>query len=390
MKNHRDLINIDKSSLKHFFVPTTYAAGMTHPASYPHEEYLSVRNAITDDDAIQALNTLIIGPVESWDIIEKAEMALRSFILHDRVDCIFPAVLVTYDFAQNTQPVYEHPKWPHALVDLTHHVNMFHRFVFNSWISIRNKKQFNEISRWAGHKNDVIDGQYFGHLHKNIPKVVEPYLQSVRLYESLVATPTILGAATYFTNNLYTAIENKKVRKANPQEWLKQIDKDWEANLLRLSAIGFNLKLGPFLSIVLSRASNRENIPLAIIEFREEMKSPRAQLWGMLQELQFDDLQQQLHKADKILKSAQSIIPSAFPQKMNFLRIGWDAIKNLKLLTAIKEIADLLVLKGTIRNQLHTVDAARLLRDELRQIDGFAKLIEKHLTHTEFQNLWIT
>ncbi|MCK4820278.1 hypothetical protein KA005_31230 [bacterium] len=70
-------------------------------------------------------------------------------------------------------------------------------------------------------------------------------------------------------------------------------------------------------------------------------------------------------------------------------RDAGKTIKNFKLLPAIKEIADLLILKGTISHQLHTVDAARLLCDELRQTDGFAKLLEKHLTRAEFQNLWV-
>ncbi len=53
-----------------FFAPTTYAPGIAHPALSQQVEPLTVRNAIVGGDAIQALNTLIEGPVDSWEILE--------------------------------------------------------------------------------------------------------------------------------------------------------------------------------------------------------------------------------------------------------------------------------------------------------------------------------
>lgn len=388
IKDFKQIIKLDKSLLSQFFVPTTYAPGVTHPAGSPFIEYLSVRNAITDDDAIQSLNSLVAGPVLSWETLEKAEIALRALVLHDRVDCIFPSVLVTYDFADSTQPVYEQPKWPKAIEEVLRHANMFHRFVFKSWIKINDRSLFKEISQWSSHKNEYIDNQYLGYLHEKPPEIIKQCLSSRHLIEAFVSTPTVLGAASYFANDSNQKFENQKIRRVNPQVWFEQIDKDWQERLNKLSKIGINIRTGPFLAIILSRASNRDEIPQAIIEFREEMEAPRTQLWGLLQELQFESSHyKMIQKADKIFKAAQGVIPDAYPEKVNIIRFGWNAINNLSLISVFKYLGGAVIDYIFRKHQVHTIDAARLLRREFRNVKGLPKLLETHLSREEFRNL---
>ncbi len=389
LKNFKEIIKLNELSLRQFFIPTTYAPGMTHPAASPLIKYLSVRNAITDDDAIQGLNNLVMGPIRSWETLEKAEMALRALILHDRADCIFPSVLVTYDFADSTQPVYEQPKWPYGIEAVLMHANMSHRFVFIEWIKISDKKLFKEISQWSHHKNNYIGDEYLGHLHETPPEIIRQFVASKRLKEALISTPAILGAASYFANKDNRIFENKKIRLVNPQAWFKEIDNGWQGKLNELSASGLNIRLGPLLSIILSRASSRDKIPQAIIEFREEMEKPRTQLWGILEELQFEKSHHKmLQRADKIIKAAESVIPYAYPSNLNIIRFGWNAIKNLRLLPTIMSLGNEFVERGLLRRQVHTIDAARLLSRSFRQAKGLPQLLETFLTREEFRNLW--
>jgi hypothetical protein len=208
------------------------------------------------------------------------------------------------------------------------------------------------------------------------------------LKEALVSTPTVLGAASYFANEDNRNFEDKEIRLTNPKAWFKKIDNDWQKKLNELSAAGVNIRLGPLLAIILSRASSRDKIPQAIIEFREEMEKPRAQLWEILEELQFEKSHRKMiQKANKIFKAAESVVPHAYPTKLNIIRFGWNAIKKLHLIPAIMSLGSEFVERGLLRSQVHTIDAARLLSRSFQQVKGFPKLLETFLTSEELRNL---
>ena len=56
--------------------------------SYP--EFRILENSFVDATVLNALVSLVEGPISSWDDVRNAELALRAMVFHDRVSSIRP------------------------------------------------------------------------------------------------------------------------------------------------------------------------------------------------------------------------------------------------------------------------------------------------------------
>jgi len=80
---------------------------------------------------------------------------------------------------------------------------------------------------------------------------------------------------TYFSNPTLEANYNQT---GYLNKLYETVSKDWYEYKYKTPNIDFDLRLPPLLSIVLSRAKNRENILEAIFELREELKDSREEM----------------------------------------------------------------------------------------------------------------
>lgn len=400
MTHHRQIKQVP------FSVITKGAACIAQMAGFIPGEPYGPQTAIVDSDAVYALRKLVTGEIKSWEDIDAAELAVRAFVLHDKIEWLFPAILIaTENHAFNFYP---DPFQIDPINELLKHAKTSHRTVYNTQVFIdancnlttrkmnyQNGEFFfenvsNSTSKLWEKYSELFTGKNIPERQKIVLAAFSELLKEQDFLEAYVATPTMLGAASYFVNSNHKVFEENLIKNPHNNKWLSSVDSQWRSRLDILASTGLNIRLGPFLSIILTRASSRQNIPEEIIQLREEMQVPRTKLWDILNTLKYEcDLKSALITAEKLEKAAQSIIPAAFPSKTNVIRFAWNAIKNGTLLGAIASFGDAILEKNTNWKQVSTIDAAQLLAKSLSDVDGFYKLTKRHLSDAELKSLGI-
>lgn len=379
------------NELGNFYLPTTFAPAVTHVAGRPVEWPLGLRHALIDAAALTALNRLVTGPVTSWDTVESAELALRAFILHERADCLLPGVLVTYRHGttQSLHTVrYAFPEEPDALTPVIREVGLHNRPVFTEWLSVRDQRILDRNSFWSGREE-----QFFSSDKSVVWEAFAEYATTDRFQPALVATPTAIGAPSYFGVGPARRLEAERLKESSldpGSRFYENIDEAWRDRLRVYQHAGLDIRIGPLVSTVLSRASQRSEIPEVVLELRQKFSRAGHKLWTMLEELQREtDPKRLLQTCEKVERASRAIIPAAFPQSARPIRIAFDIVTNLdSLLGPLKVILDHLLERDVSMQHASALDAAKLLAKEIRRggTDVVGPL-QRHLSQSELQHL---
>lgn len=128
-----------------------------------------------------------------------------------------------------------------------------------------------------------------------------------------------------FSDSVIGRICEKHVFSEWPMKIFEKLDQDYKETMRSLRAPGITVELPPLMSIVLSIAESRNDIPTTIRDLRDEYMQARNNLWSII-ELAWSapNLNEQYKYLTTLKEASISIFPAAFPERYNILSIGLD------------------------------------------------------------------
>jgi len=218
-------------------------------------------SCFTDVYTCNALAKIVEGEITKWHEIEAAENALQIIFWHDRLDVIVPAFKV------------KDTKFAHYIrcdedrsdlaFDLFKPCDPFDVMYATEAVELRG----NKIKR-SNYKNSSITG-------KNIDWAKKNYLSITPIQISAISSvPSFLRVPAYFSHPI---IERFHDKRGFSGKFYQSIKKQWGQSSQLVPDIDYSMRLPPLISIVLTRARNRDDIPRIITEIRDELKKVRAE-----------------------------------------------------------------------------------------------------------------
>lgn len=391
---------------QHVYVPNyglassiTYQAGIAPNSSWQSNEY-GPNTSVIDTNTVMALDRVITGQVTDWNTIETAELAVRALILHENIYWMFPAALVVSNEkihgGNNTVVADEsgHIVYPIytdtcSILDTLRSAGVSSYSVYGGGLYVKDKEPQYGSQFWMENYQYLTSG--------NTEQINNIFLKSLDVpffRNSYYLSPKAIGAGSYLGNKSDRDFEAGLVQEMTPilpEKILSKLDDSW-ADDVSGSSIGLNIRLGPFLALVLSRAQNRESISSALLEIREEFADARGELWQLFQApLTEKRSAVAVKNVRKLQRAISSIVPAAYPQKDRPFSLSWDAthaiadlVQTGGMLSGVKFIGDLLIKRDLDWAQVSTVDATRMIAASLKNADeSLITMLRKHLTPSE-------
>lgn len=381
----------------------SYEAGVPPNSSFKEGEY-GPNAAVIDNVLVESLERITNGKVTSWYDIELAEIAVRALILHEMVYWIHPSVLVI-------EPVPVHGGEGRIIApesgrivgpDFTKDYQVSENFrkngihVYQAWISgVYVKDGVVQVGSdfWK------VNGEIFKAQDESLLRETFNEQLKIPYYKNkFLLSAKAIGAGSYLGNRAdrdYEAALTRDISTRVPHKILARLDDSW-AKEVAGGNIGLNIRLGPFLSIVLSRAENRHQIMEKLFDIRDDFVDSRKGLWelfgSILSEKRMAVALRDTRKLDSAIKS---IVPAAFPRKSNPFGLLWGCVHAIKdivdsggVFAGIKFIGDVLLARDVEWAQVSAVQATKDLTLALKEIDdSLPKLLTKHLTEAELSRL---
>lgn len=393
------------------YVPTYGLTGVAYGAGVPpnwswHERDFGPNSAVFDSDAVHSLERLVSGPVAQWSVLEIAELAIRAIVLHERLYWLLPAVLCIgpeSTVKNGGPPVVQdgghviYPRYPDlpSILPVLRDAGASSYSVYSTWVYVKDGTPTDGDPFWMKNyrrlrspDNDVVR------------EVFTESLAYKYFRDSYIASPKAIGAGAYFGNPEDRTYEQALMRDHAtklPEKALKRIDSDWDVDVGG-GAIGLNIRLGPFLAMVLERAETRSRIPVAISELRKEFGSGRAEFWDLFQSpLREKRLGVAIKDLRKLEGALASVIPASFSRKESPLRFIWntahviaDVAANGGALSVVRLLGDFFLGKDYHWAQVSNVDLTKMLATKLRALDNsLVTQLKRHLTDPELQSLGV-
>lgn len=175
----------------------------------------------------------------------------------------------------------------------------------------------------------------------------------------------------------------KHLFSAWPEKLFEKFGEQFRMSAEALRGPGTGLNLPPLISLVLSRADKRYDIPTAILELREEYRASRNQLWEILHEMWFaPTFSGQMKVLRKLESASESIFESAFPDATDGISLGITAVRVVTgdLAAGLERLQE----KDQARSRIAAVSFARKLSDSLRKdLLTQTTLLRRHLSKAE-------
>jgi|GEM_PF-6745911 len=170
-----------------------------------------------------------------------------------------------------------------------------------------------------------------------------------------------------------------------PNHLFSSLSDEFKMEARKVCGHEISVPLPPILSLVLSVAKNRMDIPDTIVSIRDEFKKDRRQLWALLAEMWYAEKYSSSVKVLQSLeKAASSIYKSAFPEKFNTLSIALDVSKLS--IDGIASAADkLLQIDGYTQNVKAISFANRLSMNIRRKLLNQFTIYKKHFSESEIE-----
>ncbi len=397
----------------HIYVPTYGLTGVAFPAAMPPNETWGNKDygpnsAVFDNYTIHELDKLVTGNVDSWDTLDTAELALKAILLHERLYWIVPSVLVVnlYNGVKTGvgkdgvirddtgSVVYPKHQEPQAFMDVLRKAGASSYAVYSAHVDIKDKIPVSGSRFWMGNYKRLMS--------KDVGVVNDVFNESFEIpfyKDSFYSSPKAIGAASYFGRNTDRNYEYELIKKNSssfPEKVFRKLDESW-AHKVSGSSIGLNIKVGPFLSIVLSRAKDRNNIPETVIQLRDEMADSRKELWELfssaLTEKRSVVAVKNIHEINDAI---QSIVPASFRGKDRPVSFLWNtsyALGNILAgnpLPFLKFAGDFLLNKDKDFAQVSSIGVTKKITQEIKNIDSsLIEQLNKHLTARELIRLGV-
>lgn len=254
----------------------------------------------TDTASAGALGRLIDGPILGRSDIEQAESALRSILLHDFVDVIVPCAKAIGDKGFVGYLRFDkHQRKEAAFIGMN--VVPCRDLLFTvELVGTKDGKIVSSTNVGSGLVGCSVDDQ------------VDNYRKLVSSCSDVAnAFPMQVGAASYFS---LVQLNNKTM--GGPASFIdslyKRIYRPWTEVAQAEPSLFLDVKLPPFVSIVLSRATNREHIPDVLSALRDELSDVRKDLVRLNNMLDGSTTQAEIHAlVRRVNESFDAIVPEA-------------------------------------------------------------------------------
>ena len=221
--------------------------------------------SMLDVDSIAALGRVIDGPITSKEDLVMAEQALRAMLFHESTQVLVPSLKIDHgsligyqrlDKGLRNSASYEALKVLDSrdLLFTTEYLEVDERIVTSS------------SNPRSGLINRSIES--FGNGYELVLKSSS---------EVSITLPNRIGATTYFSNSELTK-HFSNYESGFIKRLYDSIEKPWFEIAQASPLIEVDIKLPPLISIVLSRASYRDEIPNVIRSLREELTASRKEL----------------------------------------------------------------------------------------------------------------
>jgi len=275
--------------------------------------------SMLDVDSIAALGRLIDGPIADKEDLIRAEQALRAMLFHESAQVLVPSLKVDHGGLIGYQRLDK---------------GLRNRASYEA-LNVLDSRDFLFATEYLEVDKKIVtfsSNPRSGLLNSSIERFENGYeLVLKSSSEVSVTLPNRIGATTYFSNpeltkhlasyesgfikNLYDSIERPwfEIAQANPP-------------------IDVDVKLPPLMSIVLSRASYRDEIIEVIKALREELSASRKELVrfnSLIDEgLSQRDYMAQVNKIQDSFNAvvAESLLTDAEVRKRKILGV-WNLIK---------------------------------------------------------------
>lgn len=369
-----------------------------------------VEVGLIDQYSLDRLTRLVNGGIQHISDLYAIEMALKGLIFHDAIQAITPSAKLQVVNPSGGEPFYMNISPPSdnnavlqeilvlskcqgMLCGIAQLVGFANEDKAEQFISQHNKNY--AAKREA--RNEL-----FQQLGMSVPTLpLDPQLVPLEFVASdsnqffstlddsamkrLLAPVAISGHATYL-GDPNVRMKSESLKNYNAEQFFGTLDKGWREHNMLLKRV-LDIPVPLFVTIVLSRAAKREDIPNQILLLRQEFAEARHQLWDLFDEADFRifDSSASARLLKNIEGEAAGIIPKWrdahefwFPIKFDFL----GRMVELNAIGLLKDIAGFL--KSTIASQSICVDASALLVKQLSSIE-LRGLIERHLSEPELR-----
>lgn len=365
---------------------------------------------LVDRYSIDRLTRLVNGGLQHVDDLYAIEMALRGLVFHNSVHIPTPSVMVQIvdpsggqSFHMSESPSNEDDA---VLLDVLGHANCQGMLCgIDQLIGFTDDGKADDFVR--RHNSAAMERRELIRRKNAFNGIVAPQVSfdpafspiefvasnKAEFFGSLDgdATKRFLKPMTKSGHARYLGDPNARkassaLKSYNAEQYFGALDKGWQEHhaLLRRA---LNIPVPLFLTIVLSRAANREDTVRQIICLRDEFADARNQLWDLFDEADFRIFDSSV--SARILKDiegeAAAIIPKWRDANEMWFPISFDLLGRLAELNALGLLKDVVeFLRKVAARESLSVDAATLLRRQLDSVE-LRGLIERHLTVQEFE-----
>ncbi len=368
--------------------------------------------AFVDWYALDKLTDLITGGISSVQDLFAAEMALRAIIFHDRIHEIRPSLKIQIinsgasRFVYNDHPSVNQRETLSKVLKLSDHsvrllgVDQLFKFAddvdVHEYLEEREKwRQQNllkeqELDKLLGKPLSRIDVKT-APLELAAPNkdafFTDVFLASDRRLKRFLSPLSASGYAVYLGN---PAINQKydQLRNYNAEEFFGVLDDGWK-NYHRKLRRRLQIPVPLFLSIILSRTSDRDSIPDEISYLKQEFSEARTQLWNLFDEADFRvyDTTVAVRILSDIEREAAAVIPKALKAGEFWFPVRFDWLGRVAEFGATGTISNPVdFIRDALPGKCIRVDAANIVKKCLQGIE-LRGLLDNILTDEELKQI---
>lgn len=369
---------------------------------------------LVDWYSIDRLVSLISGGISGIEDLYAAEIALRAIVFHDKIQEIKPSIKIQVvhpgfsPFIYNDSPSTQN-RAPllDALKSSNHSVMLCgvdQLLGFGEQVNVADY-----LSRHDEYRKKKLAEEDEKHRALGIPLPTLRVDPSVAPIEAVASGKDAFFSDVFLSNEHYMkkflsplsasgyavylgspsiSTHYERLRNYNAAEFFDVLDKHWAKHNHKLRR-RLEIPIPLFLSIILSRSSDRDSIAGEILHLKEEFSEARSQLWDLFDEADFRiyDTEVASRILSDIESEAQSIIPRSLKAREFWFpcRFDWlGRVVELENLGILKDAAKFV--GSAFSNQCIRLDAANITQKSLQSVE-LRGLLEKFLSDEELSKI---
>lgn len=370
---------------------------------------------LTDQYSLNRLTRLVNGGLRHINDLYAIEMALKAIIFHESIQSITPSAKIQILQESGAEPFFT------SLTPDADDTSVLQDVFNQSGFGV----QLCGVDQLIGFSDDTLaDAYILHHETSRIAKIKEEndkffklgipepsfslnpslvpieyvaenkaeffervFTQDDSILQRFLKPASISGHAIYIGDPLSRA-KLSPIRNFNAEQFFGTLDKDWQEHYSYLNR-ALNIPIPLFLTIILNRASGREDIPNQILLLRQEFAEARRQLWDLFDEADFRifDTKVSVRVLKDIEQAAAKVIPKWKKSNELWFPINFEILGRALKLDALGLVKDLGgFLRDSVAKECYSVDAAKLLQKQLETVE-LRGLIERHISEQEINML---